>query len=49
MAIEELDDIAEELADKLDIYGEERSVWTAQFKERVRQTVKLEEKLYASE
>lgn len=45
MALEELDDIAEELADKLGIYGEERSYWTADFKRRVRAAVALEHKL----
>ena len=34
--IEELDDIAEELADKLGIYGEERSHWTSEFQRRIR-------------
>jgi hypothetical protein len=34
--IEELDDIAEELADKLGIYGEERSHWTGEFERRIR-------------
>lgn len=48
MEIEELDDIAEELADKLGIYGEERSLWVANFKRRVRETVKLEARIYES-
>jgi hypothetical protein len=43
MAIEELDDIAEELADKLGIYSEERQHWTYEFKQRVRQAVKIEQ------
>lgn len=45
MSLEELDDIAEELADKLGIYSEERSYWTADFKQRVRAVVKLENML----
>lgn len=45
MAIEELDDISEEMADKLGIYGEERSVWTSQFTYRVRAALKTEELL----
>lgn len=44
MALEELDDIAEDLADKLGIYGEERSHWTFEFKQRVRAAVELERK-----
>ena len=34
--IEELEDIAEELADKLSIYGEERSHWVSEFQRRIR-------------
>jgi hypothetical protein len=45
MAIEELDDIAEDLADKLGIYSEERQHWTYEFKQRVRQAVDIERKL----
>ena len=36
MAIEELDDVAEEMASKLGIYGEERSVWVSNFCIRIR-------------
>lgn len=34
--IEELEDIAEELADKLGVYGEERSHWVSEFQRRIR-------------
>ena len=45
MAIEELDDIAEELADKLGLYSEARSYWTSEFKKRVRKAVEVEQAL----
>lgn len=45
MAIEELDDIAEELASKLGIYGQERSFWVSEIKERIRKAVEVERKL----
>jgi hypothetical protein len=41
MALEELDDIAEEMASKLGIYGEERSYWVSEFTSRVRKAFKL--------
>jgi hypothetical protein len=47
MAIEELDDIAEELADKLGIYSEERSQWVAEFKQRIRECMEIERRLAA--
>jgi hypothetical protein len=40
--IEELGDIIEELADKLGIYGEERSFWVADFTRRVRASAEVE-------
>ena len=45
MAIEEPDDIAEDLADKLGIYSEERQHWTYEFKQRVRKAVEVEQRL----
>jgi hypothetical protein len=45
MALEELDDIAEDLADKLGIYGEERSYWVSEFMQRVRRAIEVEKKL----
>lgn len=45
MAIEELDDIAEDLADKLGIYSEERQHWTYEFKQRVRRAIETEQAL----
>ena len=46
MALEELDDIVEELADKLGIYGAEtRSYWVSELIHRIREAIKLEEKL----
>lgn len=45
MAIEDLDDIAEEMADKLGIYGEERSHWVSAFKERIQNALDVQRKL----
>jgi hypothetical protein len=47
VAIEELDDIAEDLADKLGIYSEERQHWTYEFKQRVRKAIETEQALAA--
>lgn len=47
MAIEELDDIAEELADRLGLYSEKRMAWVPEFKRRVRNAVNLENRLRA--
>jgi hypothetical protein len=49
MAIEELDDIAEDLADKLGIYGEKRSHWVYEFKNRVRAAINVERLLNGNE
>jgi|GEM_PF-3704330 len=42
MAVEELDDIAEDMADKFGIYGEARAIFVSEFKQRVRKAVEVE-------
>ena len=49
MAIEELDDISEDIADKLGIYGEERSAWTSEFTNRMRAALRTEQLLRLNE
>jgi hypothetical protein len=49
MAIEELDDISEDMADKLGIYGEERSIWVSEFTRRTREALRIEQLLRANE
>ena len=45
MAIETLEDIAEEMADKLGVYSEDRSDFVCSFKQRVRAAVEVERAL----
>ena len=45
MAIETLEDIAEEMADKLGVYSEDRSNFVCSFKQRVRAAVEVERAL----
>ena len=47
MSIRTLDDIIEELADLIGIYGVDRSHWTANLKEQIRDAVEVEEVIEA--
>lgn len=49
MAIETLDDIAEEMADRIGIYSQPRSEFVSEFKERVRDAVGVERALSQGE
>ena len=42
---EQLDDVAEDMADKLGVYGEERQHWVYEFKQRIKAAVELDELL----
>lgn len=48
MAIETLDDIAEEMADRIGIYSEPRCHFVPEFKDRVRAAVAVERALEAA-